>query len=211
MAEEKSAYELQRDQNIANNNAMLRSLGLEQPIVTKATKAAAPRKRKQDVGLLPVRTRKSARLSNDLVVHQELLESSSDDEGDDSRKQKKTKGKAKDRAPKKDSIPLRQSLRRSHKILPQVVEVYDEESDDDSDDDNVVFTITDDQASDSVFPLASGQSSSMTFSILDGIDNLPIPDDIAPLYNHTDGSVFVQTMFFMDSETTLRPLENLRS
>lgn len=203
---EKSAYELQREQNIANNNAMLRSLGLmdEQPIVTKAV--ASRKKKEEDVYLVP--PRKSARLNNVSVVHHEVLDSSSDEEGGDSRKRKKRKGKAKDLVPKKDSIPLRQSLRRSHKILPDAHVLSDEESDDDSDDDNVIFTISEDQASDSVFPLASGQSSSMTFSILDGIDNLPMSDDIAPPYNHTDGLVFVRTMFFMDSETTLRPLEN---
>ena len=130
------------------------------------------------------------------MVHQEVIYSSSDGEDYNSRKRKKSKGRGKDLAPTtKQFFSLRQSNRRSHKILPEAGPVFYEESDDDSDGD------TDDKASDFVSHLVCGESSTMTSSILDGIDDFPMPnDDIAPQYSYTHGPISMSPILFMDSE-----------
>lgn len=217
--EEKSAYELQRERNIAQNNAKLRSLGLlelEPLIVTKppiASQAAASQKRKkEDVESLP--RRQSSRLKSLPAPNQQIEYSSSED--DDGACCKRKKGKAKYLAPTKESIASRKSSRRSYKIMPEISYVDEDDGDDDGnddgnddgdddgddgDDDNVVFFITDKQISGYTSTLASRESQSHRSSVLDGIDDLPMPNDMAT--NDTSYECFNIPSFFMESDTTL--------
>lgn len=208
MADSKSEYELEREKNIEANNAVLRSLGLlgakDELTVSKAP-AVAKRKKEEDVVVLP--SRKSARLNNVATVHQEVYSSSDDDdEVSFSRKRKK---KAKN-APSKDSAPIRQSKRRSEKMLPEVTYDSDEESDDDLD--NMVFNVTDGHVADATHSDSFGSFDFDpygfdTTSANDGIC-LPMPNDGATMPDetvHDSRRMFMSTMFFMDSETLLCP------
>ena len=202
----KSAYELQREKNIEDNNAVLRSLGLMEE-KNESTVSKAPtvpkRKKEEDVVVLP--SRKSARLNNVATVHQEVYTSSDDEE--DSSSRKRSKKKANNAAPLKDSAPSRQSKRRSQKMLPEVMDDFDEDSDDDLD--NIVFNVTD--GHDTTY---SDSFSSFNFDPY-GFDTtsaacLPMPNDGAttpdePLDDLYSRPMFMRTMFFMDSETLLRP------
>ena len=212
MADSKSAYELERDKNIKANNAMLRSLGLLnekekcEPTVSKAP-TVVKRKKEEDVVVLP--SRKSARLNNVATVHQEVYSSSDDD--DDKASFRKRKKKAKN-APSKDSAPIRQSKRRSEKMLPEVTYDFDEESDDDLD--NMVFNVTDGPVADATHSDSFGSFDFdpygfNTTSANDGIC-LPMPNDGATMPDETvddpySRPMFIPTMFFMDSETLLCP------
>ena len=216
MAASISAYEEQRDKNIEANNAMLRSLGLlvenkkdDCTIVPTVPK----RKKEENVAVLP--SRKSARLNNVPTYHQEVYLSS--DEDDDNSSRKRSRKKAKD-APSKDFVSIRQSNRRSQKILPEVI-VDDEDSDDDFD--NTVFYVTDIHAADAAD--ATDATDERVFSSFDfdpyGFDTstsakdvirFPMPTDRATAPDETADDpysrpVFVSTMFFMDSDTVLCP------
>lgn len=204
--ESKSDYEQQRDKNIEANNAVLRSLGL---LVEKekheSTAASVPkRKKEEDVLVLP--SRKSARLNNVQVVHQEVYYSSDEDDGSYSRK--RNKKKAKDAPSLKDVVPSRQSKRRSQPIFPQV-NVDDEDSDDEFD--NIVFNVTDGYAGHAEDDTDAHVPSPFDFDPygFDTSDAFRLANDGATMPDAADDPddrpLFVSTMFFMDNGTVLCP------
>lgn len=213
MAAAKSDYELQREKNIEANNAVLRSLGLLEekekcePTVSKAP-TVAKRKKEEDVVLLP--SRKSARLNNVLTVHQEVYSSSSEEDEDNSSSRKRTKRKAK-HASLQASAPSRQSKRRSQKMLPEVMDDFDEDSGDELD--NVLFNLTDDHGTDTTYAdsFSSFDPYGFDTTFANDVIRFTMPNDGGA--TASDGTVddpcsrpiFVRTMFFMDSDTVLCP------